>query len=246
MEAETEKKRTISHGTVMNIMGFMIVGLLIIAVAFSPIFVLRDIKITGNQFVTDEEICRIASISSGENLFQLQTDEIKETLLKDLRIEQVIVKRSFPSGLNIEISERVPVAIVACDYGYLDIGKDGVVLDAHRTLKDMPVPLVTGIELADLFVGDKISDDKLFLALQYLDLLDDFSRQQLSEISIGDAERVMAYTTNSVQIRIGKLERLDEKAEITKSFVNELQTAKYPIEYIDLQYTSPFIKFREL
>lgn len=244
MEAEFEQGRTISQQTVMMIMGFLVTALVVIAVAFSPIFVLRSINITGNQFVSNEEICRIASIAPGENLLQLQTDEIKETLLKDLRIEQVTVRRTLPSGLDIEVVERIPVAVVKCDYGYLDIGKDGTVLDAHRTLRDMPVPLITGIELADMFVGDKVADKNLSDALSYLDLLDDFSRQHLSEVGISNPEYVTAYTNGAVQIRIGKLDNLNEKADITNSFILELQTAKYPIEYIDMQYSSPFIKFR--
>ena len=241
---EIKSNRTISQNTVVNILGLLVVSLIIIAFAFSPIFVLRNINVTGNQFVSNEEICRIASIHEGENMFQLETDEIRETLLKDLRIEQVNIRRKFPSALDIEITERIPLAIVPCDYGYLDIGKDGTVLSAHRTLSEMPVPLVTGVKLEDLFVGDKVAEDNLQQVLTYLDLLDDFSRKQLSEISIDNPEHVIAYTNNSVQIRIGKMENLDEKADITKNFVAELQTAKYPIEYIDFQYSSPFIKFK--
>lgn len=244
MEAEIERGRTISQQSVMMIMGLLVTALVVIAVAFSPIFVLRSININGNKYITNEEVCRIASIAVGENLLQLQTDDIKETLLKDLRIEQVTVRRNLPSALDIDVVERIPVAVVKCDYGYLDIGKDGTVLDAHRTLRDMPVPLVTGVELADMFVGDRVADENLSNALQYLDLLDDFTRQNLSEVGISNPEYVTAYTNGAVQIRIGKLERLDEKADITKSFVAELQIAKYPIEYIDLQYSSPFIKFR--
>lgn len=244
MEAELEQGRNISHQTVTMIMGLLVAALVVIAVAFSPIFVLRNINITGNEFVSNEEICRIASIAPGENMLQLQTDEIKETLLKDLRIEQVTVRRSLPNGLDIQVVERTPVAVVKCDYGYLDIGRDGTVLDAHRTLRDMPVPLVTGIELSDMFVGDKVADANLSNALEYLDRLDEYTLQQLSEVGISNPEYVTAYTNGAVQIRIGKLDRLDDKADVTKSFVMELQTAKYPIEYIDLQYSSPVIKFR--
>ena len=54
----------------------------------------------------------------------------------------------------------------------------------------------------------------------------------------------MAYTTGAVQLRIGRMERLDEKAEITRNFLAELKNAKHPIDYIDFNYTSPFIKFK--
>ena len=96
---DQKKHKTISQKSVGVIMGALVVLLLVLAMAFSPIFVLRNIAITGNQFVSDEDICRIGGVTLGDNLFQLQTDEIREHLMKDLRIEQVVVKRSFPSAL---------------------------------------------------------------------------------------------------------------------------------------------------
>ena len=52
---------------------------------------------------------------------------------------------------------------------------------------------------------------------------------------------MVARTTNAAEIRIGVLERLEEKAKYTTSFLEDLRTTKRPIEYIDLTYTQAVI-----
>ena len=95
----------------------------------------------------------------------------------------------------------------------------------------LPDPFVAGVTLSDLFVGDCVEDENIKLVLLYLDMLDSESRQQLSEISIANPDQVVAYATNSVQLRIGKLDNLDKKTEISRSFLSELKVAKRPKEY---------------
>ena len=191
-----------------------------------------------------EDVIRIAGVRTGENLFQLQTDEIRRNLEKDLRIDQALVQRSFPSQLNIEINERVPLAFVKCEYGYLEAGKDGIVLDAHRTLRQMPVPMISGASVADLFVGDVIEDENIRKVLSFLSMLEDSSIQSLSEINIANPQDVLLYA-GSVQIRLGSLEQLPDKVDVTISVLKELQQTKHPIEYVDARYDVYSVRLRQ-
>ena len=209
-----------------------------------PIFVLRNINVSGCRYVQPEDVIRIAGVRTGENLFQLQTDEIRRNLEKDLRIDQALVQRSFPSQLNIEINERVPLAFVKCEYGYLEAGKDGIVLDAHRTLRQMPVPMISGASVADLFVGDVIEDENIRKVLSFLSMLEDSSIQSLSEINIANPQDVLLYA-GSVQIRLGSLEQLPDKVDVTISVLKELQQTKHPIEYVDARYDVYSVRLRQ-
>ena len=46
------------------------------------------------------------------------------------------------------------------------------------------------------------------------------------------------------QIRLGKLDRLDEKAVLTADFVKSLKTSRHAIDYVDFSYEAPFIKLK--
>ena len=239
-----KKHKMISQGSVATLLVGLIVVLGILACALSPIFVLKTVNIQGNRFVQDEDIIRIAGIRLGENLFQLQTDEIKRSLTKDLRIEQAVVQRSFPSQLDISISERIPLAMIKCDYGYLELGKGGIVLDAHRTLRDMPVPMISGAGVADLFVGDVVDDEQVGKVLSFLDAVGENTVKSLSEINITNPEDVMLYA-GAVQIRLRALDRLDSKIEVTKSVISELQQTKHPIAYVDARFDVYSVRLRQ-
>ena len=224
---------------------FLVICAAIVAiVVYSPIFVVRQINVTGNTYLSKDEVCRIAGVYQGEPMFRLETDTAVRTLTKDLRIEQASVRRIMPNILEIQIKERKPAATIACEYGYLDIDHEGMVLDAYLTLKKMPIPMITGISLRDMYVGDEVRDENIRRALTYLQALDEASLNQISEVSLASPEHVIAYTTGAVQIRLGALERLEEKAALTKTFLQDLKTARHPIEYVDFNYTAPFIRFK--
>ena len=246
---ETEKrveKRIIKRRSPRRILkGFLfivictaIVGILV----YSPIFVLRHVQVDGAVYLKKEELVRISGIYMGEPLFQLETDQVTKRLLQDLRIEEALVRRQLPSTLEITIKERMPVATVACEYGYLDIDRQGKVIDSYRTLKNMPIPMITGVQVRDLYIGDDVEDEMVKKILSFLQQLDDVSLNQLSEIAITGPDYLVAYTTNSVQIRLGILERMEEKARLTQDFLKDLATNPYQVEYVDFNYTTPFIK----
>lgn len=241
---DEKKHKIISQNAVATLLIALVAILIVLACALSPIFVLKTVTVRGCQFVPEEDVIRIAGINKGENLFQLQTDEIKKTLLKDLRIEQVTVQRIFPSELEIDVTERPPLAMVRCDYGYLELGKGGIVLDAHRTLRDMPVPVITGISVSDLFVGDVVDDKAANQVLDFVSSLDNNTIKCLSEINITNPEDVMIYA-GSVQIRLGALEKLPEKVKVTKSVLTELQQTRHPIEYVDARFEAYSVRLRQ-
>ena len=64
------------------------------------------------------------------------------------------------------------------------------------------------------------------------------------ELRLSDPEKVVGCTVNAVEIRIGRLDRLDEKMKTTKAFLQDLRTNLQPIEFINMEYAQPFVRFR--
>lgn len=222
----------------------LISGLILGFVVYVPLFTLQEIKLIGATYITEEDILKVGNIYIGEPLFQLETDSVASRLSQDLRIEEVSVRRSLPSTLEVTVKERKPLATIACDYGYLDMDKNGKILDSYKNLKVMQIPMITGAVAKDKYIGDEVDDPLVKKILEFLQKIDAESLNKLSEVAIISADYIVAYTNTerSVQIRIGKLERLDEKARLTEDFLKDLETNPNPIEYVDFNYTAPFIK----
>ena len=49
-----------------------------------------------------------------------------------------------------------------------------------------------------------------------------------------------------MQIRLGKLERLEEKARLTEDFLQDQQTSPYTVEYVDFSYEVPVIRLKDM
>ena len=211
---------------------------------YEPFFTLSEIKLDGAKYLTEEDILRIGNIYMGEPLFQLETDVVQSRLSKDLRIEEVSVRRRLPHTLEIKIKERRPIATITCDYGYLDLDRNGTIIDSYKTIKTMQIPMITGATVRDLYIGDTIDDELVKKILDFLQRFNEDTLNLLSEIAIVEQDYIVMYTATerAVQIRIGKLERLDEKARLTEDFLRDLATNPHPVEYIDFNYTAPFIK----
>ena len=227
---------------------FLLITALIIGVfVYIPFFTLREVKLIGATYLKQDDILKIASIYYGEPLFQLETDEVTKRLMSDLRIEEVKVKRELPYTLEVEIKERKPVATVVCDYGYLDLDRNGKVIDSYKTLKIMPIPMITGALVKDLYIGDDVTDEMVKKILFFLQLMSESSLNKLSEIAITGPDYVVAYTNTAkaVQIRLGKLERLEDKARLTEDFLQDLELNPHRVEYVDFNYTAPFIKLAQ-
>ncbi|MCR5758407.1 MAG: FtsQ-type POTRA domain-containing protein [Selenomonas sp.] len=220
-------------------------GGLMSIVVYSPLFTLQRVVIHGNTYLDEDDILTSGRLHKGEPLFQLETDEVTQNLMKDLRIESAVVRRRIPDTLDIELTERLPVATVACEYGYLDLDRQGKVIGSYKTLRKMPIPLITGVRMHDMYIGDDNKDDRVTKVLAFLAQLDAESLNHLSEINVADPNAVMAYTNQAVQIRLGNFERWEEKAKLTREFLLDLPNARHPIEFVDFSYTAPFIRLRE-
>lgn len=231
--------------------GRVVLLLLLVAIITGVLFInssffsIGSVIVSGNKYVTTEDIYRIAEIPDKINIFRLHTSEIRNRLMNDLRIESVEVLRRFPSTIEITVKERHPVAYLANGYGFIEVDRQGIILAAHKSLKQVNVPMITGTRIENGYVGDKVDNPTIKNILQYLAALDEETLSLLSEINIKSPEQIVIYTVNSVQIRVGKCDRLEEKAKLTQDILKESKDKKLYIDYIDLTFASPVIKFKQ-
>jgi len=229
-----------------------VIGLLVLTALIAGFLLLRStyftvgaVIIEGNKYLSADDVYRAAGIPEKINIFRLDTSEIKTRLLRDLRVAEVEVHRRFPDSIVIALKERQPLAYIASVYGFVQVDNQGVVLAALKNIKQVNVPIVTGVRLGSVYVGDKVEELPLKNVLTYLAALDEDSLNQLSEVNIKANGDLTAYSAQFVTIRLGNGERMAEKARMTHDIFLELGDKKAMVDYIDLTYTSPYIKFRQ-
>ena len=166
-------------------------------------------------------------------------------LLRDLRIESAVVRRQLPHKIEMDIVERIPVATVACDYGYLDFDRQGKVIASYRSLKGADIPIITGVKLRDLYIGDDNNDPQVAQAISFLARIDPADIGEISEVSLRNPDAVVAYTKTALPIRLGQLTGIPDKAALTQDFLRDQKTTRHTVEYVDFSYDAPFIKLAD-
>ena len=185
---------------------------------YSPLFTFQQLIVRGNVHLDTDELCEIARIQYGQRLFELKTDAMTTNLLNDLRIESAVVRRQLPNKIEMDIVERIPVATVACDYGYLDFDRQGKVIASYRSLKGADIPIITGVKLRDLYIGDDNDNAQVAKVITFLGKIDPANISQISEVNITVPTAVVAYTKNALPIRLGELGRIPEKRGLHRIF----------------------------
>ena len=212
---------------------------------YSPLFTFQQLVVHGNVHLDENELCEIARIHYGQRLFELKTDEMTTNLLRDLRIESAVVRRQLPHKIEMDIVERIPVATVACDYGYLDFDRQGKVIASYRSLKGADIPIITGVKLRDLYIGDDNNDPQVAQAISFLARIDPADIGEISEVSLRNPDAVVAYTKTALPIRLGQLTGIPDKAALTQDFLRDQKTTRHTVEYVDFSYDAPFIKLAD-
>jgi cell division septal protein FtsQ len=168
------------------------------------------------------------------NILLLNIGALKELLATHQWIENVHIRKIFPSTIRIETSERIPIALLEKE-GYFLIDKDGIILQetSPEERPDLPV-------LIDSNQFRKDYNRKLALAWACLGNLESSARKQISLMDLTEYENVSLQLRDSdTWLKLGD-SRFDEKY---KSFMKNMALFnKYgPLEYIDFRYEDRFV-----
>jgi len=126
----------------------------------SPRFEIVNLGVRGHSRLTPEIIAERLDIQPHTNIFQIRLDDIQRKLEEMTWVKEARVFRNFPQKLSIQLTERVPFALVKLGELYL-VDRDAVVLGALASGSEIRLPIITGS-----FVQD-VTQDGENLRLQY-------------------------------------------------------------------------------
>ncbi|GAA2070042.1 cell division protein FtsQ/DivIB [Williamsia deligens] len=105
---------------------------------FTPLMSVRSIDVSGADVLEPAQIISTAAIPMGKPLLQVDTAPAAARIAAIPRVKTVRVQRSYPSGIDITIVERVPVAFVARSGQWHLVDVDGVDFAQQKALPRLP------------------------------------------------------------------------------------------------------------
>jgi cell division protein FtsQ len=97
------------------------------------------VQVHGSRFLSEGEVRELLGPAVGENILSLDIDSLKGRLRSSPWVAEATVRRTLPDTLEVEIEERVPVALVEANGLYL--------MDGGGTLIELFGPRTAGFDL---------------------------------------------------------------------------------------------------
>nr|WSY55588.1 FtsQ-type POTRA domain-containing protein [Streptomyces sp. NBC_00886] len=87
----------------------------------------EKVSVSGTKVLTPEQVREVADVPVGGPLVSVDTDAIEARLRRKLpRIGAVDVVRSWPHGIGLKVTERIPVLVVKKGGNFVEVDDDGV------------------------------------------------------------------------------------------------------------------------
>jgi len=114
----------------------------------SPVFVLTNIEVEGNQGLSAEDILEIAKTYAGENLLDTDVSGIRKDIMATGWAQDVEIIKELPNTLRIILKEHIPAATLLAS-GLSMIDENGRIFRTIVAGEKIPRPVITGIQNPD-------------------------------------------------------------------------------------------------
>jgi len=232
----------------LTILILIIIGGMLYFLFFTPFFQIKEIKISGNQKVSTEDIQnRIQWTLSheGNYIFFCNLNKINQEILQFFpQIARIDTEKKFPDKLLVKIEDRKPAAIFIYSDKYFLIDKEGVIFeetfpDGDEYLKIKNPTLSQGLNL-----GSKVVENDILISVLEIesDLKEDF-KIPLEEVTIASEQRLNVKTLEGWEIYFNPRGDLDwQLTKLGAILENRIPPEKRRnIGYIDLRFERVYI-----
>lgn len=207
------------------------------------LFKIKNIEVSESKRLSREEILAVAGVDKGGDLLRVNLKRVGEQLAQNPWVETVRVRRYFPDGLSISITEREPLAVVNMGYIYY-LDKKGKIFKVLNKGDRLDYPVVTGFSEEDL-KGDPDGTKKALEStcelLKNLQEKGAFILAEVSEIHYDKGYGFTLFTaSDALTIKIGSgdfAEKIGRLAKIYQSLMAQRPT----LQYIDLDYNDKIV-----
>jgi len=210
----------------------VVLFLVIFTIVFfnSQLSKIKEVQITGIQYVTSSEVSEKADIKVGDSFFFQSKDKIEQRISELSAIHTVNVSRKFPGIYKI--------AIVEHDVTAFEIKQDGTIVALLSSGAEIPT-LSTQAQINDkpVLTGwtEERQADKLLL-LKQLTLIPDHQLTDVSEIlpypTVAFPDRILMYTRTRFEV-ITSISLLQEKIEAMNGVIESQSPGKITLLLAD-------------
>lgn len=230
-----------------RIIFFSVLGLILMSIIifFTPLFNIKNINITGNVKIETAQLKQIIGSVEEENLFRLNTKKIIKNIKTLPYVNDVNIKKKvFPVGINVEVTECMPVGYVQNNENYIILDRDFKVLEIIDTPAENTAQIL-GIVATSSTEGAIITTDdvqKLTTVTEIFGkLIDEEIISKIGTISFEDMNNITFTYENRLDVICGSVVDFSKKIEMFKKAVTSSKLTENSRGTIDISISGKAI-----
>jgi len=190
-----EKRRQKANRQLIGFVFTFFLLILVIIYLQTPLSKVSNVEVEGAVNVGETTIIELSGITNETSFWKINEDEVIKSIKSNKQVNDVVIKKKFPSTVILSITENERVAYVFKDSMFYPILENGDLLEKQEQLKvpDAPI-LIDWDEKADLIQA---------MSLQLKELPESVSNA-ISEIhhtpNDTDSERITIYMSDGYQV----------------------------------------------
>lgn len=182
----------------------------------------RSVRVEGTSYLSPDEVERVADVPDGTPLARVDLDAVEHRVADLPAVAEVDVSRDWPSGVRIEVRERVAVAVVRQDGDYQALDAEGVLFRAYRRQPD-GLPLIRADEL-----DGRGSTDALREAASVVGALDPSIARRVDHVEVASMDAIELVLSSGDEVRWGSAAQSDLKARVLATLL-EVDASVYDV-----------------
>ena len=267
--ARRRRRRRVHRGVAWAVVGAVAVGIgITVALGWhaglgwarthTRIFAVRQVDVAPTRWVPPWEIIERTRVYPGDDILAVVPDSVAARVAAIPRVAAVKVRRTWKRRIEVEVTEKVPVALLL-DGRPEEVAADGTVLgpppahsrpewplpdSAARYARGVELPLLTGIGGRPPASGRRLDGEGARQALAFLVRLrsyGDRGESWISEVRVERPGELTAVTLAGVTVRIGDGRLSRRKVEALLAVLERVRKDGTEVLYVDARFRNQVI-----
>ncbi len=217
------------------------IGLIVIVLAmicFFYVFLVRTIRIVGNERYTSEEVIQMSGLPYEESMFLIDKEQIRNNLETSPYLEVKEITRIWPFTVRITVHERVAVAYTEYNDNRLVLDEKGYILTKDGIYYQDTLVKVTGWKISEANIGEKIVTEEPSIANSYATIMMKLGEYELLDrvegLDIRDLLNIELTMQDGMLVKLGDSTSVDDKMTWLSQMLIELEKEGYSGGVLDL------------
>jgi len=220
------KKRSKNH---IGFLGLFLIVSIMCFLLLSPIFAIDTIEVVGNEVATEKYIISSSGILYGENILKMNKFDAIEKINSVPVIESSKIKRQWPNKIIITVTEKEPIAEVKFYGSKLLVAENGDVISVITDNSETNLPILEGITVKDVMVGNSLICDEEEKYKNYLEVLKKLKENDMliDVVKLSDKDGILVSFAIGHVVFFGDTDNLQYKIELLKGILEKEENSAY-------------------